>query len=415
MFNSLVKKYGVLFPLLLLVFIDEMGSGLFFPLLAPIILDPVNGILHTSTSYAMRQLDYGLSLSMFPLMMFISAPILGDLSDQYGRKKVLIISLIGTVFGYFLSALGVITQHFGLLLLGRIVDGFTAGNFPIAQAAIIDVSRPEDKTRNLSLMVFAISLGFIIGPLLGGVLSNEKLVSWFNLSTPLFAAAILGLLNTVLIVFTLKETFVPRVAAAKFKLSKGLTLFVSAFESKSIRYLSFLLLFLLLGWGSYIQYVSLFLYQEYGYEKNQLAMFMVVMACAFALSSTFIIHQLTERFSNQRITFFMFVSSCLGALLTVFSYQPIYAWIGLVPMSMGIAIGHATIMAMFSDQVSDEHQGWVMGVTGAIVSLSILISAVINTALGELNPRLPMLLALMFYAVGLALMIWQRQRSEAIN
>ncbi len=132
------SRYRLLLPLLLLIFIDEMGNGLFYPILAPAIFDPLTSIYQYPVSTAMREFQYELTLAVFPLMMFLSAPLLGDLSDHYGRKRVLLISLLGTVIGYFISATALMIHNFPLLLLGRAIDGITAGNFPIAQAAIIE-------------------------------------------------------------------------------------------------------------------------------------------------------------------------------------------------------------------------------------------------------------------------------------
>lgn len=406
------SKYKVLIPLLLVVFIDEMGCGLFFPLLTPLIYDPMQSILHHSATAFERQLDYGLLLAAFPFMMFLSAPVLGDLSDHYGRKKILILSLIGTGIGYILSAIAVYTHHFSLLLLGRAFDGLTAGNFPIAQAAIIDVSAPEEKTANLSLMVFAISLGFIIGPALAGILSNSAWVSWFNLSTPMFMAAFLSLVNVIFICFAYRETFFPK-PGFQFKLSKAVTLFTSAFTNKMISELSVMLLLLLLAWGSYIQYISVFLYRVYHFNNSQLALFMMVMSCSLSVASILIIRILKWLVSDARITQVAFLASVVGISITLFSQQVTYIWLGLIPVSMGIALGHAAIMALFSNQVDETHQGWVMGVTGAVVSLSILVSAIVNALIGELNPRYPFYLSLSAYVLGfLAITLYCKQKAK---
>lgn len=411
--TGLFSKYKVLIPLLLVVFIDEMGCGLFFPLLTPLIYDPMQSILHHSATAFERQLDYGLVLAIFPLMMFLSAPILGDLSDHYGRKKILILSLIGTGIGYVLSALGVLTHHFYLLLLGRALDGLTAGNFPIAQAAIIDVSAPKDRTANLSLMVFAISLGFIVGPALAGVLSNAAWVSWFNLSTPMFMAAVLSVLNVVFIIFVYRETFEPKESGFRFNLRQAVGLFQSAFTEKTISKLSILLLLLLLAWGSYIQYVSVFLYRVYHFDNSQLAMFMVAMSCSLSVASMLIIRVLKWYLSDARITQIAFVASILGISVTVLSHTVFYAWVGLIPLSMGIALGHAAIMALFSNQVDESRQGWVMGVSGAVVSLSILTSAVVNAVIGEFNPRNPFWLSLSAYLIGfIVITLYCRQQES---
>lgn len=406
---SLRQRIITLFPLLLLIFIDDMGNALFYPLLPPILLNPLGGVLPAETTEAVRQFDYGLVLAIFPFMMFLSAPILGDLSDIYGRKKVLIVSLIGTIFGYLVTAMGVSYQNFGLLLFGRALDGLTAGNFPIAQAAIIDLSEPEQKAENISLLVFAISLGFIFGPMMSAVLSSPNLLSWFNLATPLYAASLFGLVNLIMIFFLFNDTNKPRQSMVTVNIKRALDLFLDAFRHQHIRYLSMLLLFLLLGWGTYIQYVSAFLYKEYHISDHAIAGFNVLMAISFAVSSMVIIRILLTYWSNAVITCMALAISCVGALLTVLTDQALYAWIGLIPLSVGIAISHTTIITLYSDEVDNDHQGWVMGVTSSVMSVAITVSALIDGMMGNFSVRSPLWLALGFYIIATLLSCYRRQ------
>src|SRR3990167_1878152 len=161
----------VVAPLFLVLFIDGMGLSLIFPILNSIIVDPQSAFLSVSTSVGTRDFLYGLIVGIFMLCWFFGAAILGDLSDLIGRKKSLLICLIGAFLGYLLSAGAIVVKSIWLLILGRIVAGFTAGSQPIAQAAVVDVSTPEHKTRNIGFIILSPSLGFVLGPIIGGVLS----------------------------------------------------------------------------------------------------------------------------------------------------------------------------------------------------------------------------------------------------
>jgi len=109
--------------------------------------------------------------------MFVGAPILGDLSDQIGRKKVLLICLLGTACGFFICAIGIKYAIVSVLIVGRGLGGLMAGCMPIAQAAIIDISTPENKLKNISSITLALCLGFAIGPMVGGYFSNHRCFS----------------------------------------------------------------------------------------------------------------------------------------------------------------------------------------------------------------------------------------------
>ena len=171
-------------PLFLVLFIDSMGLGLVFPILNALVIDPHSNFISYHLDSNARNLLFGFTISIYMFCWFFGAAFLGDLSDQIGRKNALMICLLGACFGYLLSALAVVLNSYLLLLIGRIIAGFTAGSQSIAQAAIVDISLPEHKARNLGLILFFASLGFIVGPMIGGTLSTSSLVSWFNYAMP---------------------------------------------------------------------------------------------------------------------------------------------------------------------------------------------------------------------------------------
>ena len=145
-------------------------------------------------------------IASYPLAQFFGAPILGALSDKHGRKKIILISLIGTFFGYLLFAYGIITKNVTLLFASRMLDGFTGGNISTIMSAIADVSTVKDKTKNFGMIGMAFGLGIILGPFIGGNLADPNNVSWFNHSTPFWFAALICLFNIALVVFNFKET-----------------------------------------------------------------------------------------------------------------------------------------------------------------------------------------------------------------
>src|SRR3990167_9514251 len=135
--------FAAIAPLFLVLFIDGMGLSLLFPVLNSIIVDPHSDFLATSVFDSTRDLLYGVTVGIFMICWFFGAAFLGDLSDMIGRKKALMICLMGSFLGYLLSAFAVLAHSLLFLIIGRVVAGFTAGSQPIAQAAIVDISEPE--------------------------------------------------------------------------------------------------------------------------------------------------------------------------------------------------------------------------------------------------------------------------------
>ncbi len=202
------KRFFDLLPLLIIIFIDTMGIALIIPLLNPLFIDIATSILPAKAILIERNFLYGLTLGIYSLAAFFGAPTLGHLSDQLGRKKVLSICLSGTLMGYLVSAMGVLTHSVSLILLGRILDGFTAGALSTAQAAIIDMSSDKNKTTNIGYIMLAVSLGLITGPLLSGTLSNPRWITWFTLNTPFYLAAMLSLFNVIYLQVAFRETLI---------------------------------------------------------------------------------------------------------------------------------------------------------------------------------------------------------------
>lgn len=386
-------------PLFLVLFIDSMGLGLVFPLLNALLMSPTSSILSPDTSADARNLIFGLTIGSFMLCWFFGAAFMGDLSDQVGRKKALMVCLVGSFLGYALSAVGVIFTSLTLVILGRVLAGFTAGSQAIAQAAIVDLSVPEHKARNIGLILFAMSLGFIVGPLLGGFLSDHNLVSWFDFSTPFYFAAAISLLNAILLWVLFSESFTTPAGKLSIKVHRAIAVFISAFRDEKVKKLSYILLIMILGWSSFYSFISMFLLRRYDFSPVHIGIFMGVMGLGFGIGTGLFVDYLTKRYELKKIVVVSLLIGALSALVIVLSPQPIYAWIAIGPLAAAIAIAYSVILTIFSNQVSAERQGWIMGITGSIMAFAFGISAIVVGMLADLGPRVPILVTV----IGLGL------------
>lgn len=355
------------FPLLLVIFIDGMGLGLVLPIINVLLNDPNAAFLSNSISPAVRQAIYGFTMGVYMLCWFFGAGILGDLSDQIGRKKSLFICLVGTFIGYVVSALAVIGQSLFLLILGRVIAGFTSGSQPIAQAMIIDLSGPEEKTRNLSYILLALSLGFVAGPILGGVLSNSAIVSWFSFTTPLYFIALVSLLNIILLGMV-KETLEAN-QSVKIKLQRAITIFTSAFTNVKVRNLSLLFLIFILGWSNFFTFIVVYLLKTFAFTNTEISLYMALLGAGFGIGNGFLVSYFTKRFSlKNNFRYPLMVAGFLMWLIVLTANVSI-SWLAIMPIAMAVSISYAAILTLFSDRVSASEQGWVMGITGAIMAL----------------------------------------------
>lgn len=378
-------------PLFLILFIDSMGLGLVVPLLNALIIDPSSNFFgpHLSTNW--RNFIFGSTMGIFMLCWFFGASLLGDLSDQIGRKKSLMICLIGAFLGYLLSAIGVMLHSFSLLLLGRMIAGFTAGSQSIAQATIVDISSPEHKARNLGIILFFISIGFVFGPLLGGFFSNQNLGSWFNYTTPFYFAALLSLLNLFLLIFLFHETFY-KTGKITIKLHHAITVFVSAFRHEKIRTLSITFLVMVFGWSGFYGFISMFLTREYNFSTLQISLYMALMGVGFGIGTGFLVDYCTKYFSMKNNVLYGSVIGCLAALITVALPLPIFAWVAVLPLAIAMAVVYSVLLTIFSNQVDADSQGWIMGITGAIMAAGFGINGIVVGILADLSPRIPLII-----------------------
>src|SRR5580765_2027196 len=170
------------------VFIDLVGFGIVIPVLP---------FYAEGTRFNASPRTVGLLFASYSVMQLIFSPILGRLSDKYGRRPVLLFSIIGTGIGFLILGFA---KTLWMLFFGRILDGITGGNIATAQAYIADITTKEDRAKGMGLIGAAFGLGFIFGPAIGGILSR------WGIHVPFFFAAAMCFANAVLLYFTLPET-----------------------------------------------------------------------------------------------------------------------------------------------------------------------------------------------------------------
>lgn len=385
-------------PLFLVLFIDSMGLGLLFPILNSVIIDPTVSFLSSGTSLFTRDFLYGLVIGVFMLSWFFGAAILGDLSDFSGRKRALMICLVGAFFGYLLSAIAILYRNISMLIISRIIAGFTAGSQPIAQAAIVDVSSDENKARNIGYILLAISLGFVCGPILGGVLSDSELVHWFTFSTPLYFSAGISLLNAALLWFFFHETHRPT-EKFKLKLHRAIHVIISAFTNKKVRSLSIVLFIMIAGWSNFFTFISMYVLHKFNFDPLKVSMFLAVMGLGFSLGCGLLVEYFDRYFSLKATACVSFLV-CSGSIFTlVIIGNELLSWFLVLTAGAGMAVGYSDIITLFSNQVSAEEQGWVMGVTGSIMALCFGLTSLLTGLFADLSMNLPLYIA----AIGVAL------------
>lgn len=243
--------------LLLVVIVDLMGQGLIFPIINSLLIDPTSTFVAKETTASTRNLYYGIVSAVFYLFWFFGAAYISKLSDYIGRKTGIVICLIGGIAGYILTILAIEFSSLWMLVLGRAISGFTAGNQPIAQAALIDISRnDQERSANLGYIVGASALGMMIGPLLSGLLSDSAVVgSYASLKLPFYASIVLVSVTLVLILTSFYD-----VKKERKKIDFGLSeVFLTIYRVKDypvVQKLSFAFFFFQIGLNAFFIYIE---------------------------------------------------------------------------------------------------------------------------------------------------------------
>lgn len=363
------NHFRVFFSLFIVLILDAMGFGLAFPIVGPLLLDPQAHLLSPHAPLLEVSFFYGLINAALFLSLLIGAPFFGDLSDKLGRKKVIILCLILIAVGYLISILGIHQHNLLLFIFGRCIDGFCAGSESIAQAAIIDISTPERKTINLGLISVAGSLGFVIGPLLGGVFSDPSIVHWFYYDTPFIIASLLSLLNAILLFFSFRETR-PLNKTVSVQLWRGLQSFAAAFREKSLRQLSLIFLSFQIAWAIYFQIVSLLFAEKYHYSPKMIGFFYAYLGGIIAISLLFFVRFGLRFFKERQLLFITLLMAIIGTAFGLFIQKAWVPWVSSIFIATGMGIAYTCVLSFYSSAVSSNRQGWVMGISNAVVAFS---------------------------------------------
>lgn len=350
-------------PLLVIfttVFIDLIGFGIVIPVL-PFYVEGAGSRFHASPRMV------GFLVASFSIMQLIFSPILGRLSDKYGRRPILLYSVIGTGISFLI--LGFATTLW-VLFLGRILDGISGGNISTAQAYIADVTTPENRAKGMGLIGAAFGLGFIFGPLLGGVLSR------WGMAVPFFFAAGLSFANATLIYFTLPETVTAeRMSRARIEVGSFFSRWTALFESlRSGPFGLVLIIYFLLIVAFSIMTTTFALYTQFrfSYDAAHNGNIFAFIGVIAVLIQGVLFGRLAKLFGEARLV----VVGCAMLAVALFAFPYVgpqagglIALLALVGvLAVGNSIATPALTTLSSKSATGDNQGTTLGVAQSAAS-----------------------------------------------
>jgi len=346
-----------LVTIFIIVFVDLLGFSLILPLLP-----------YYAQTFGATPTVTGLLVASYALAQLIGAPLLGRLSDRIGRRPVLLISILGTFLGFLLLGFA---RALWVLFAARIIDGLTGGNISVAQAYITDVSDNKNRAKALGLIGAAFGLGFIIGPAVGGLLSN------WGYNVPAFAAAALSFVNLTAVFFFLPESLTPTKRAMLAQRPRPAFTFRALWEALNRPRVGPLLhtrLFFALASATFQTVFTLYAQYRLGLNARTTGFVLAYVGVLAVLVQGGAIGWLTARFSDKRL---MLISTIVMALaLLAWAFVPNLATllIVLAPLSAANGVLNTVLNSALTKSVYPEEVGGALGLSASIESLSRVIA-----------------------------------------
>lgn len=397
---------GKALPIILMtVFLDVLGVGILIPVLPQLIYQLfIPAGYSVSTSLIML----GWLTAIYPLMQFFSTPILGQLSDRFGRKKVLAFSLFGTAIGYALFAIAILTKNIPLLFFARALDGITGGNISVARAVIADVSTPQNRTRNFGLIGAAFGFGFVFGPYIGARLASPNIgffglfhtPSWFNTATPFWFTAALSIVNVILLLTILPETHKHINNKLKLTWTKSIDNIIQAATSSKLRViLSAEFLF----WGGFTFFTTFFqilLIQKLGFKQSNIGDFFAYIGICIALTQGLLTPFLAKKFKSYKILRASLFGMSFALMLQIFPTNTTQLLVvaPLIAIFNGLFLANAS--SLVSASADKKIQGEVLGIESSVQALAQAIPAIMAGYIATIGIYAPVIVGSAVIFVG---------------
>jgi DHA1 family tetracycline resistance protein-like MFS transporter len=347
-----------LISIFLVVFIDLLGFSFILPLLP-----------YIAETFGATPLITGLLTASYAAAQLIGAPILGRLSDRFGRRPILLFSIAGTLAGFLILGF---SNTLWLLFFSRILDGLTGGNITVAQAYISDVTDAKNRAKGLGLIGAAFGLGFIIGPALGGILSQWS----YNL--PAFVAAGLATLNLIVVAFWLPESLTAERRAA---LANGparppftLTAMLAALRRPYVGPLLHTRFFFGLAFSMFQTIFSLYTLTRFELKAQETAYILTYVGLLSVITQGFFIGRLTKRFSEN--TLILSCTAIMAVSLLGWALAPSVALLLVImaPTAISGGVLNTVINSAATKSVAPIEIGGILGLSASIESLTRVIA-----------------------------------------
>lgn len=401
------------------VFIDLLGFSILIPVF-PLLISPGSPFRVTPEAWSFTKglIMLGWLQGVYPMCIFLAAPILGQLSDRHGRRPVLALSIFGTSVGYFLFALGISTANIPLLFISRAIDGLTGGNLAVANAAVGDISTNENRAKNFGALGAAFGLGFIIGPYIGGKLSSPNVSfyglfntpSWFGATTPFLFAGFLSLANCALILSVFPETIKEKFHGGRLVLSRAFSNLRAGFASDRLRIVLISSFFFSAGFTFFTSFFGVYLRNNYGFSPSNTGDYFAFVGLFIAFSQAVLVRRVSTKLADYKVLRFSMFG--LALMLAFFFVAPTtHMWWVYLPVPFFSAfngLSMANTSSLVSRSAEMGKQGESMGIYSSVTSLAqVPASVLLGYITSSITSAQPLIVASLCIAIAGAVFLFR--------
>jgi len=402
-----MDKSKIIRTLFLTIIAEVISFGVLIPIVPLLFTEPSSSfyMLSSGASIEVGYILLGLLIGLYPLGQFLATPILGEISDIYGRKKVIQISILGTVVSSVIFGIGIMFNSIAVLFVSRIINGLTGGLVAVAQATIADITDKDNKSKNFGRIGMAFGLGLIFGPFLGGFLSSD-ILPFFSATLPFFFAAGLSSITLIYSRHALEET--SPMESKKINWLKPFTQLKKGVNLPNLRKLFTANFFYFAGFNFFTTFIPVYLVKNFGFTQFETGNFFLYIGILLIIGQGVIVPKLFTRLKEENVMpitlfltgLFVFLQPLTASMLLFMTFVTIF--------SINNSITQVSLNTLVSNKASKENQGLALGTNQSVRALGNTVPSMLAGVAAALStPAMPLTIAgllIMATAIGYKLL-----------
>ncbi|NGX50183.1 MAG: Tetracycline resistance protein, class C [Chlamydiae bacterium] len=373
--------------ILSIIFLNNLGLAVVYPIFTFLILEPHQILLPAETPLSQRMVLLGILIAVFPFAQFIATPAIRRLSDAKGRKFAFTLTLLGEAVGFLCTGAAILFMNFFLLIVGRVVSGLFAGNISLCLQTISESSSDEERRiHNFRIVSNVMGISFVIAIVIGGILSNRELNTFFNSALPFWAVAAYSIINIGLV----QRTFIEPspIKGESIKYCRGqLSQLINIFRTKELNLLYPLFFFFMLGWIIALQFLSSFLIVHFEGTKMMITLTFISVGLAWSIGTMWVNRLIVRYLSSKRILFLSLLLSttCLFLASEIDNFLLFFHFMVIIGLFASLA--WANCLSLISAKAPEDQRGELLTLNQSVATLSMAIAPLFGGLIGLFDIR----------------------------